>query len=413
MKALLLIILLSISATSLARSIHVKPGKGNPLRTALQSAENGDSVIVHPGTYREGEPLHLTHSIHLFGEGNPVIDGEKKYEIMVIESDYVTIEGITFRNSGTSGYEDIAALRILNHGHIFIANNRFEDTFFGIYSQHAYYTTIANNHFKSGGLSEQSSANGIHCWKSDHMQIIQNYVTGHRDGIYFEFVTNSTIAQNISEKNLRYGLHFMFSSQNRYLRNTFKNNGSGVAVMYSKGIHMKGNRFMNNWGDAAYGILLKEITDSKVEDNLFSSNSSAIYLEGSSRIGIQNNRFISNGWAIKIQASSTENIIRQNSFQSNSFDVATNGSLQLNDFTGNFWDKYEGYDLNKDGIGDIPYRPVSMFSVIVERNPPVIMMFHSFMTTLMDKAERMLPGITPVDLTDDQPMMRPTKSVKP
>lgn len=410
MKTLLLILSLFALIHASARSFHVYPGKGSPLRLAIESARNGDSVILHAGTYKEGEPLHIKTAIYLLGEGKPIIDGEKKYEILIIESDYVTIEGITFRNSGTSGYEDIAALRILNKGHIYIANNRFENTFFGVYSQHAYYTTIANNYFKSAGINEQGSANGIHCWKSDHMVIVNNYITGHRDGIYFEFVTNSTIAKNKSESNLRYGLHFMFSSQNRYLSNTFSNNGAGVAVMYSKGIHMKGNNFINNWGDAAYGILLKEITDSQVEQNEFTGNTTAIYLEGSSRINILNNQFFSNGWAVKMQASSTENEIRANNFQGNSFDVATNGSLQLNNFSGNYWDKYEGYDLDRNGIGDVPFRPVSMFSVIVERNPPVLMMFHSFMTTMMDKAERMLPGITPVDLIDNKPLMKPFKS---
>lgn len=408
-RLLIISSLFILSVSAAAGTIHVYPGAGRPLTSALQSARIHDTILLHAGVYKEGSTLHMAKSVYLLGEGSPVIDGEEKYEIMVLEADYITIQGITFRNSGTSGYEDIAALRILNKGHCFIANNRFENTFFGIYSQHAYYTTIANNYFKSSGISEQNSANGIHCWKSDHMLITNNFITGHRDGIYFEFVTQSTIAGNKSEGNLRYGLHFMFSSQNRYLWNTFSGNGAGVAVMYSKGIHMKGNRFMNNWGDAAYGILMKEITDSRVEENQFTSNTAAAYLEGSIRITIVNNRFMNNGWAVKMQASSTDNIIHANNFLGNSFDVATNGSLQLNSFSGNYWDHYEGYDLDRDGTGDIPFRPVSMFSVIVERNPPVLMMFHSFMTTMMDKAERIIPGITPVDLADERPLMKPLK----
>lgn len=399
--------LLLIHSLAEARSIHVRPGKGSPILDAVSRAARGDSVIIHEGIYREGQTLHLRKSVYLIGDGKAVIDGEKKYEIMSLEANYITIQGLTFRNSGRSSYEDIAALRILNHGHIFIANNRFEDNFFGIYSQHAFYTTIANNYFASLGKNEQTSANGIHCWKSDHMLIASNYITGHRDGIYFEFVTASSIINNESRANLRYGLHFMFSSDNRYLHNTFSRNGAGVAVMYSKGIHMKANRFLDNWGDASYGILLKEITDSEVEQNQFLNNTSAVYLEGSIRIGIRNNLFSSNGWAIKMQASSTDNTIAGNNFSGNSFDVSTNGSLQLNAFHGNYWDKYEGYDLDHDGTGDVPYRPVSMFSVIVERNPSSLMMYRSFMTTLMDKAERILPGITPVDLADERPHLKP------
>lgn len=402
---ILSLVFLSIQAA--ARSIHVHPGEGSPILNALSKAAYGDSLIIHEGIYREGQTLHIRKSIYLLGDGKAVIDGEKKYEIMSLEANYITVQGLTFRNSGLSSYEDISALRILNHGHIFIAHNRFEDNFFGIHSQHAYYTTIANNYFASFGKNEQTSANGIHCWKSDHMLIASNHISGHRDGIYFEFVTQSSIINNESTANLRYGLHFMFSSNNRYLHNTFSRNGAGVAVMYSKGIHMKANRFLDNWGDASYGILLKEITDSEVEQNHFLNNTSAVYLEGSIRIGIRNNLFSSNGWAIKIQASSTDNIITGNNFSGNSFDVSTNGSLQLNAFHGNYWDKYEGYDLDHDGTGDIPYRPVSMFSVIVERNPSSLMMYRSFMTTLMDKAERILPGITPVDLADERPHLKP------
>jgi nitrous oxidase accessory protein len=98
--------------------------------------------------------------------------------------------------------------------------------------------------------------------------------------------------------------------------------------------------------------------------------------------------------------------VEGNNFTGNSFDVATNGSLVLNKFNRNYWDKYEGYDLNKDGTGDIPYRPVSMFSVITEKNPPAMMLFRSFITTLMDKTEKILPSLTPENLKDEQPSMK-------
>jgi nitrous oxidase accessory protein len=148
---------------------------------------------------------------------------------------------------------------------------------------------IENNHITSYGKIELQSGNGIHCWKSDSMEIAGNYIRGHRDGIYFEFVTNSIIRRNFSEKNIRYGLHFMFSNSDSYLANTFKNNGAGVAVMYSYNVRMLFNNFSDNWGDAAYGLLLKEIRDSKIEGNYFERNTSGVYLEGASRIQMKNN----------------------------------------------------------------------------------------------------------------------------
>ncbi|MGB5006763.1 MAG: nitrous oxide reductase family maturation protein NosD, partial [Ferruginibacter sp.] len=96
-----------------------------------------------------------------------------------------------------------------------------------------------------------------------------------------------------------------------------------------------------------------------------------------------------------------------NNFRNNTFDVGTNGSLVLNTFSKNFWDKYDGYDLNRDKLGDIPYRPVSLYAMIIEQNPPAMILFRSLMTALLDKTERILPSLTPENLQDKQPLMKP------
>jgi nitrous oxidase accessory protein len=236
-----------------------------------------------------------------------------------------------------------------------------------------------------------------------------NRVSGHRDGIYFEFVTASEIRDNLSEKNLRYGLHFMFSHDDHYLNNTFRENGAGVAVMYSKNVRMEKNHFEENWGPSAYGILLKDITDSHIRNNTFYKNTVGIHMEGSSRIDIVQNIFRNNGWAVKVQASCDDNVFQVNNFQGNSFDIATNGTMVLNKFHHNYWEKYDGYDLNKDGIGDIPFHPVSMYAMIVEQNPTTLILLRSFMVSLLDKAEKAVPSLTPQALVDEYPMMKPYK----
>jgi nitrous oxidase accessory protein len=199
----------------------------------------------------------------------------------------------------------------------------------------------------------------------------------------------------------------MFSHNDTYKNNVFSNNGSGVSVMFSHGVNMLGNTFGRNQGGSAYGILMKEITDSRAEANHFSNNTCGIYMEGTTRIMVTGNTFDGNGWAMKIQASCSDNTITRNNFKGNTFDVATNGSLVLSRFSNNYWDKYEGYDLNRDGTGDVPYRPVSMYSMIAEKNPTTMMLFRSFIVSLLDKTEKVIPGMTPADLKDDSPMMKP------
>ena len=132
----------------------------------------------------------------------------------------------------------------------------------------------------------------------------------------------------------------------------------------------------------------------------------AIYAEGANRIHMEKNVFRSNGWALKMQASCSDIVLEKNNFIGNTFDVGTNGSLVMNRFINNYWDKYEGYDLNRDNIGDVPYRPVSMYSMIVEQNPPAMILFHSFIVSLMDKSEKVIPSLTPENLKDEHPLMK-------
>ena len=378
------------------------------INAALLQAATGDTLLVYPGEYFE-KGLVLTKKIALVGIGLPVMDGEKKFDILTIKANGVLVEGFVFRNSGVSGWNDLAAVKLYSVRNVIVRNNRLIQNFFGIYCQNAVTCIISGNHLSSNAVNEVESGNGIHCWKCDSMQILNNVVSGHRDGIYFEFVTHSQIEHNSSESNIRYGLHFMFSHFDTYTSNLFKHNGAGVSVMFSHGIRMHQNIFTESNGGAAFGILMKEISDSYVSGNRFLSNTCGIYMEGTTRVDISNNIFTSNGWAIKIQASCSATHVSHNNFFGNTFDVSTNGTLVLNTFNGNYWDKYDGYDLNRDGKGDLPYHPVSMYSMISEKNPTAMILYRSLLVGLFEKAERVLPALTPENLVDETPQMKPFK----
>ncbi len=408
MKKIIYISVLAFFVNNLyAKTIRI--GKQQTIKTIQQAlivAVNGDTVLVEQGHYHE-KNISINKSIFLIGINHPVLDGDNKYEVISIKANGVVVDGFKVIHSGISSIEDYAGIKIYSCRDVVIRNNILEDTFFGIYTQYGTNCTIEKNKLLSYSKEEQQSGNGIHCWKADSMRIIANTVSGHRDGIYFEFVTNSIIWRNVSEKNLRYGLHFMFSNNDAYIGNVFKNNDAGVAVMFSNHVKMIHNYFEQNWGDGAYGLLLKEISDSYIETNRFVKNTVGIFMEGASRIQLEKNTFESNGWAMKIQASCMEVTVLKNNFKSNTFDVGTNGNLVLNTFTNNFWDKYEGYDLNKDKLGDIPYRPVSLYAMIIEQNPPAMILFRSLMTSLLDKTEKILPSLTPENLKDEHPLMKP------
>lgn len=375
------------------------------IKKAIVIAKPGDTIMVNKGTYREGTII-IDKKIVFLGKNLPILDGQNKNEVVSVKADSVVVKGFKIINSGHAALDDPCGIKVYNKTFVRIYNNILDNNFFAIYLQNCNNCIVKGNKIIAYGKEEQLIGNGIHCWKSDNLQIIANTISGHRDGIYFEFVTNSVIWRNISTKNIRYGLHFMFSNDDSYITNVFKNNGAGVAVMFSKKVKMYNNYFEENWGDSAFGLLLKEIADSYIFNNKFIKNTSGIYMEGTSRIKVEKNEFVSNGWGMKIQASCMDNEIVANNYLKNTFDISTNGSLVLNTFNSNYWDKYEGYDLNKDKIGDVPYHPLSLFAVLTETNASTMLLYRSFMITLLDKSEKILPSITPDNFIDKTPLMK-------
>ncbi len=402
--SLSLFLIVSMSAFSKTWTVDQR-GKIQTIQEALRQAAPGDTIRVLPGVYREGN-LIVQKPLTLIGIKFPVIDGEDKFEIFTVAAADVSIIGFRLINTGVGSINDIAAIKVLDSKSTHIIGNQFEDTFFGVHLSNSRGCVVENNVLHSNIESEHEIGNGIHAWKCDSITIRNNKVSGHRDGIYFEFVTHSLVENNFSHDNMRYGLHFMFSHNDEYRSNIFRNNGAGVAVMYTVGVKMVDNRFEDNWGSASYGLLLKDIRDSFVERNIFSKNTVGVYMEGSSRCSFTRNIVHGNGWAVKMQANCDENVYSKNSFLGNTFDMCTNGSLVLNTLDHNYWDRYEGYDLDKDGIGDVPFHPVSLYSMVVEKMPSSIMLWRSFLVYLLDRTEKVVPSITPENLKDLHPAMR-------
>jgi nitrous oxidase accessory protein len=388
-----------------AKEITVDPqGAVRSVRMAIKMAADGDTVRVMTGVYLENDLL-IDKKICLTGHGSPVLDAGNRSGVMTIRADNVSVSGFVIRQAGLSYIKDNAGIRLEGVKNCRIEGNRFINNFFAVYLAKSENCRIVDNRIESVGERETAAGNGIHLWYCKNIEIISNTISGHRDGIYLEFVEQGRISANLSENNLRYGLHFMFSNNCRYEKNTFRTNGAGVAVMYSKNVLMQENRFESNLGPAAYGILLKDISDSRIIRNQFLKNSTGLYTEGSNRLQIEGNIFDENGWAIKIMANSMNNTFFDNEFLSNSFDVATNSRQNFNIFSGNFWQKYKGYDLNRDGIGDVPFRPVRLFSLIVEKQHPALVLLKSFFVELLEVAEAILPVLTPETLMDQSPRM--------
>ncbi|WP_339610302.1 nitrous oxide reductase family maturation protein NosD [uncultured Planktosalinus sp.] len=376
------------------------------VKTAIEQAVDGDTILIKKGVYKEHSIIVIEKSLTILGEDNPVIDGELKGTIFSVKAKNVTIDGLTIKNVGNSFTKEFAAVLLSYAENFTITNLTIENAFFGILIEKSDTGLISGNTISGNATEEAAAGNGIHLWHSKNVVIKNNNVFKMRDGIYLEFGSNSYIEKNTSKNNLRYGLHFMFSNDNEYHYNHFENNGAGVAVMFSKKIIMYNNTFRKNWGPASYGLLLKEINDVELKNNIFEDNTVAINADGTNRIIYHQNNFIGNGYAIKVHGACYENSFTENNFLHNSFDVAYAGRVNSNKFNNNYWSDYSGYDLDKDGIGDVSYRPVKLFSYLVNKTPEAIILLRSLFIDIIDFSEKVSPIFTPAELVDENPKMK-------
>lgn len=411
MKYILVFIFFIVSNLQ-AKTITVCPScTVKTIKEGVELAKDGDTILVKKGIYKETK-INISKGIHIIGEDYPIIDGLNKTEsIFAVKATNFSISGFEFRNVGMSYTKEIAAIFVSKSENFVIKNNIVNDSFYGFIIQSSKFGLLQNNKVKGKAVSEASAGNGFHLWKCKNMRIEQNTVTGMRDGIYLEFLNYSFISNNKSIDNIRYGLHFMFSNHDEYHHNEFKGNGAGVAVMFSKFIKMHHNTFHYNWGTASYGLLLKEINDADIHDNVFEQNTIGINIDGCNRINYKNNHFIRNGWALKFTGGCYTNIFEYNNFMHNAFDLSYNSRLNDNKFEANYWSEYTGYDIDKNGIGDVPFRPVKLFSYIVNKTPETLVLLRSLFVDIINFSEKVSPVFTPDNLKDMKPLMKPINPI--
>ncbi len=405
MRAAAALLAVTMAGPLAGQTVVVSPqGPVRSLAEAVRQAPAGGRIVIRAGRYDTG-PVVIDRTLEIVGEDRPVLRGRGDHTILLVTADSVVIRGLVVEHVEPSYTEDRAAIRFERVDHCLLEDSEIRDSHFGIYVAKSTGCRLRHNVVAGPGGPIGAAANAIHLWDSRGMEVTGNRVTGHRDGLYFEFVVATRIEDNEVTGNLRYGLHFMYSDSCSYRRNWFHANGAGVAVMYTRHVTVEENRFEDNWGTSAYGLLLKEIVDSRFDRNTFRGNTAALFVEGGGRSVFAGNRFLDNGWAVRLMANSTDNRFEGNSFAGNSFDIATNSRSSYSSFAGNWWDRYDGYDLDRDGRGDVPFRPVRLFSLLIAENPPAMMLLRSLFVDLLDAAERVLPVLTPETLVDASPLM--------
>ncbi|HTO77231.1 MAG TPA: nitrous oxide reductase family maturation protein NosD [Thermoanaerobaculia bacterium] len=374
------------------------------LQARVDAAAPGARLVVAPGVY-PGD-LRIDRPLTLVGQGRPLLLGSGAGTVVSVRADDVVIEGfdIDGRSGGDLGADSsgihIAARRVT------IRDCRISRTLFGIYLREADGASIERCDVR--GIREKEAGekgSGIHVWNTDGFRLSDNTITDARDGIYVQSSRHGVITGNRAH-DLRYGLHYMFSDDNRFEDNVFENAAAGAALMYSKRIVFRRNRFLHNRGFASVGLLLKACDELEAASNLIADNARGIFLEGSYRNVFRGNLIAESDTAIVLYDSCGDNRFEGNSFFANLTPLTLVGRRTDTVFRANYWSDNEEPDLDGDGRSDRPYRLSSVFDHFRGNLTAADLFTQGFAAAALGLAERAFPVLEPLAVEDATPLAR-------
>lgn len=384
------------------------PPSESPLQKRIDRAAPGDTIAVPPGIY-EGN-IVINKRLAVIGTGKPVIRGAGKGSAVTITSDSCIVRGLAIEHCGAMLVDEDAGILVKSSGNT-IADNDLRDVLFGIYFYHADRNVTVNNRVtgrKYLELGERGS--GIHIWNSRGNAFYRNIITDERDGFYIQNASRMHIEDN-EVYALRYGLHYMYADSNEFIGNAFHDNVAGAAIMYSNGIIMRRNRFQHNRGFASFGILFQDCHGSVADSNIVTDNVVGLFFEGSTGNLFSHNVIAGNDAALEMFQNSTENTFTGNNFIDNLTPLLLVGKETRTRWNlggvGNYWSSYDGYDLDGDGIGDIPMKIQNVFQYLEGKNQNLRLYLYSPASQALAAATYAFPLIDINRETDDRPLMRP------
>ncbi len=388
------------------------------LAKAIEQAQPGETIHipagVHAGQFRIDKPLTL------LGEPGAILDAQQKGDVVQIRAAHVTLRGLTIQGTGKSLDQENAGVTVLAP-HATIEDCTLRDVLFGIYLKKAPNCIIRGNTIGGKKLDLARRGDGIRIWESSGTLIEDNTVTRSRDVVIW--FSDNVLIENNHVSYGRYGLHFMYSDNNTLKNNRLEHNSVGAFLMYSHNLTLINNKFISNRGPTGYGIGLKDLDGVTARQNLFIGNRVGIFLDNSpSEVDVyhhyQDNIIAYNDIGIGIMPSVERNMFSHNAFIENieQVQLAGGGTLKDNVFTvggvGNYWSNYTGFDLDNDGVGDVPFKEVDLFEDLMDRKPVLRLFLFSPAQQAIETAARAFPIMRPKPkVTDTSPLMSPEELI--
>ncbi|MGE5208935.1 MAG: NosD domain-containing protein [Alphaproteobacteria bacterium] len=398
------------------------------LQERIDAAESGETIRVGSGVH--AGPIKIDKPLTLIGENGAEIRGNGSGNVVTIAADDVTIRGLRISGSGLRLSDDNAAV-LIGGNRATIEHTVIEDSLHGIYLKKAHDCRVLENRvcgkrtlattarpvqetltagigeLCEGPLNQNERGNGIHQWNCEGNLISGNEISDTRDGIYFSF-TNHSRTENNYVHDVRYGLHYMYSDNNVFENNIFAQNAAGAAIMFSNDIVIRGNRFIDNRGSRAYGILFQSDERVQVENNVIHNNAVGLSFQQAINFVVRANDVSGNYIGLRFYGNSDGNAFSENRFTGNLHSIDASGMGENNRWAvngiGNLWNNGEMFDLNGDGVSDLPHRELDLFGLLRRDFPAIAFLSDSPAVKLLRFANERATIPSLESITDPAPL---------
>ncbi len=379
---------------------------------ALTAAHAGDTVEVRGGVY--SGPIVVDRSVTLVSAEGAIVDGGQHDTVVTVAAPDVTVRGFVLRGSGRDLNTGDAGIEV-RAARATIESNTLEDVLFGISLDDAAGSVVRGNHVAGKALPIAERGDGLRLWYSSDVLVEDNRIQDTRDAVIWYSERVRLLGNHVERQ--RYGLHFMFDDGAVVEGNTFRDNSVGAYLMYSRGVTLRRNLMVANRGPSGYGLGLKDMDDTLVEENWLVDNRVGVWSDGSPRAldstsAYQGNLIAYNDVGVTLTPATQRNVFGANTFQDNLEQVSIQGGGVLRGNTwsdgglGNYWSDYRGFDANGDGIGDVPYRSEALLDDWADRRPELRLFRLGLAGNVLEFAARAFPSLRPAPrLVDDAPRM--------
>ena len=390
-----------------------------PFQDLVDKAPAGSVLKPPPGHY--AGPVTIDKPLTIDGGGKVIIDAGDRGTVMVLNASNSVLRGLHLTGSGDSHDTDDSCLDVRGNNNL-IEHLKIDNCLFGIDLKQSSDNIVRHNTIRSKDLDLGVRGDGLRLWYSNNNLIEKNEIIDSRDMVAW-YAHKNTFRENLGRRS-RYSIHFMFANDNIVEGNQFYDNAVGVYFMYTEGGIARNNIISHATGATGMGIGFKEASGTLIENNEIiycgvGIGSDLSPFQPDSTIEVRGNRFAYNGIGIMFNSETGGNNMVDNIFEGNLTQVSyggrgDNNNSARNTWAGNYWDDYQGFDRNADGIGDQTHELYSYADQIWIEMPMARFFRSSPVMELLDFLERLAPFSKPdLILRDEKPrFLKPARTAQ-